>query len=212
MAKIIGIPGWMNDTQFGAGKNHLEFISTFGNPRILMPWEDKAEIDLLYLPGGLDLAPSAYGATPSYATSNTNVMLQNFYDKKLKLYVEAKTPIFGVCLGFQMLCAYFGCELTQNLKWHPNSQDRWMMAHEVEILATRKKLKVNGHHHQGVTLQQFNEQELRVLAIAKDTGDGVLVEAMKHKTLPIIATQWHPEEWYDDYTEDLIKSLLNFHE
>lgn len=197
--KIIGIPGWNMENSFGCGQNHLEYISTFGNPRIIMPWEERVECDMLYLPGGQDLNPSVYGATPSFKTSHTNVQLQAFYDKKLKLYVESNTPIFGVCLGFQMLCAYFGCSLEQNLKFHPQSPGRWEIGHEIKFNQTGKTAKVNSHHHQAViynpdpSLTGFNEKNLTMLAFCKDTGDGTVVEAMHHKKYPIISVQWHPK-------------------
>ena len=117
---VIGIPGWkVGENSFGTGVNHLEYISKFGEPRIIMP-ENTSEniieqIDLLYLPGGKDLNPSSYGETPGYKTSDPDIHKQRFYDYTLSPIIEANIPIFGVCLGFQMICAKFGVKLLSTL-------------------------------------------------------------------------------------------------
>lgn len=102
--KTIGIVGYsLGDNSFGAGKLHLDYISNFGKPRILMPSdEDVQDIDLLYLPGGLDLNPSNYGQAPGFFTSNSDVHKEYFYRVMLPKYVEANIPIFGVCLGINL--------------------------------------------------------------------------------------------------------------
>lgn len=209
--KVIGIVGYRSndDKTYGAGVNHLEYLSTFGNPRILMPWEEVANVDMLYLPGGLDLSPQSYGEVPGYATSDQDVFKQFFYEKRLRGYVDAGIPIFGVCLGFQQLAAFFGCKLVQDLKYHVNSSDRWEPAHEVTNVLTKKKFKVNSHHHQGLRVSQTNQQELKILATFANRGDGELVEAFEHRHLPIVGIAWHPEEFYDLFSEELIIKLLN---
>jgi gamma-glutamyl-gamma-aminobutyrate hydrolase PuuD len=99
--KLILITGWkLGENSYGATTTYLEYFSQFGNVRILMPWEDKVDCDLLVLPGGKDLSPSAYGEVPGYTTGDGDVFKEYFFKEKLKLYVESKTPIFGVCLGF----------------------------------------------------------------------------------------------------------------
>ena len=60
MSLTIGIPAYKVDSNFGCGLTHLEFISQYGNPRIILPWEENVPVDALYLPGGLDLNPSSY--------------------------------------------------------------------------------------------------------------------------------------------------------
>ena len=89
MRKVIGIPGYTgkDSNNFGVGNHHLEFVSKFGDARIIMPWEEKADIDLLYLPGGLDTAPRNYGAVPAYTTSAQDVFKEHFFLNNLKNYI-----------------------------------------------------------------------------------------------------------------------------
>lgn len=213
--KIIGIPGWkLGENSFGAGIKHLDYIAQFGTPRIIFPEEELVKVDLLYLPGGPDLSPFTYGQYPGFFTSNPDIHKQFFFDARLQGYIDAGTPIFGVCLGFQMLCAKFGSILTQDLPGHPESRDRGEDAHDVYSVVSGKVFKVNSHHHQGVYLKNLGGN-LTARAVynhskklaSTDYGYN-LVEAMKHKTLPIAGVQWHPEEYYTEFADTLLESLM----
>lgn len=207
--KLIGIPGYKSENGFfGVGSNHLQYVAKFGIPRIIMPDEELAKIDALYLPGGLDLNPSSYGEVPGFKTTNQDVFKQHFYDHRLKNYI-GKMPIIAVCLGFQELCVYFGSKLTQDLQWHAQSSNRGEEGHEVILLDDKgnwkysnkkkknsddlipQKLSVNSHHHQGVMKEDLADC-IQPLAIA-DEWNGELVEIAKHRTLPIAMCQAHPK-------------------
>lgn len=229
--KVIGIPGYIHEGKnqsFGAGVNHLEFISQFGNPRIIMPWEKVVDLDMLYLPGGLDTAPSNYGEDPGYFTSNQDVHKEHFYKEKLDGYIGAGTPIFGVCLGAQMIAAKFGCRLVQNVLFHAQSKDRWATAHKVfpAIRAGEDSKKknlvfngfeypapeVNSHHHQAIVVSKLGERVTPLwLAENEDNhlnADGFIVEAFAIEGSPIVGVQWHPEELYDVFSRNVINQML----
>ena len=115
----IGIPGWkLGDNSFGATVHYLDYISRFGNPKILFPQDDNEELDLLLLPGGPDVSPSSYGRNPGFYTGNPDVFRQHFFDNNLKKYIDKGTPVFGICLGMQMLNVFFNGTLTQDMKYH----------------------------------------------------------------------------------------------
>lgn len=206
--KTIGIPGWkVGENSFGVTSNYLEFAKKYGNPRIIMPWEEYVEVDLLILPGGKDISPSLYGQVPGFKTSDPDVFKEFFYTHRLKNYVEKNVPIFGICLGFQQLGIYFGSKLEQNTNYHAQSPDRWEEAHDVYNMEGKRIQKVNSHHHQ--YFKNISE-DLEVIAVAfnEDTDNKeYLVEAFKHKTLKIAGVQWHPEEFYDELSDKLIKQL-----
>lgn len=234
---IIGIPGYSgkDSNNFGVGNFYLEFFSQFGDVKILMPWEDLVPLDLLVLPGGLDVNPANYNEAPRYLTSNTDVFKEHFFTKKLPLYLEQNTPIFGICLGLQQLAVHFGSKLTQNLIEHPQSPRRWAEAHPISdqfcksdldmkgrpvpfsfeefesgiinLKVEKTAFKVNSHHHQGVLITDLNMEELNPLYFS-EYYNNLIVEAFEHKTKPIAAVQWHPEEFYDPMSRKLIENLL----
>lgn len=219
---IVGIVGWkIGENSYGATVTHLEYIQSFGCvPRILMPWEGVAEdIDMLYLPGGADLYPGSYGKVPEFKTGNPDVYKQFFYDFRLKEYIESGMPIFGVCLGFQMINVFFGARIDQNLLMHPQSDERGEEAHGVNFTDSAKaictisksgrkegKYMVNSHHHQGIMMQKLPED---IIPLAYYGGEeyGIL-EACIHRKYPIGVVQWHPEEFFDEFAYHLFKFIL----
>lgn len=207
--KTIGIVGYRNreGTSFGAGNTYLEYFSQFGNVRIIMPWEEYVEVDLLVLPGGADVNPASYGEVPRYKTNDSDVFKQYFFDHHLKNYV-GKVPIFGICLGLQQLAVFFGSKLTQDIPFHEQSPVRWERAHKIIEVENPKRKEdtlpeVNSHHHQCVTIQN-----LSTTLVPTWIADPYIVEAFKHKELPIAAVQWHPEELCDTVALGIVKELL----
>lgn len=230
--KKIGIVGWnTGENSFGVTKTYLNYLSQFGRIRIITPQDtikDNLDLDLLVLPGGLDVNPTTYGAVPGFYTSNQDVMKQYFYDTQLSRYIEAKIPIFGICLGFQMLNVKFGGKLNQHVPSHSYA-DRFEENHKINIslpdednkkflkyyfLNSSEKTKsgkikvtgisVNSHHHQTVSSNNIAE-DLIPLAYA---DDGV-IESFIHKNLPIAGVQFHPEEFNVSLSNLLIQYLLN---
>jgi len=215
--KTIGIVGYRSEdgSVFGAGANYLELISRFGKPYIIFSGEELVDVDLLVLPGGLDIAPQSFGGVPTFKTGNQDVFKQFFYDRRLPLYIDAGIPVFGICLGFQMLAVYFGSALEQHLWRHPQSPGRSLAAHTVEPLPNAARyaaqpFEVNSHHHQGVFFHGLSP-ELEPLALAKATpdSDNMLVEAFRHRSKPVMAVQWHTEEWFDAFSCMMINDLLS---
>lgn len=217
--KTVLIPGYsMGDNSFGVGKDYLELVSYLGaKARILMPTDELVEGDMLLLPGGADVAPSAYGEVPGYRTGNQDVYKDHFFQHRLKEYVDSGMGIVGICLGMQQLAVYFGSKLTQNFIYHPQSKTGWDGAHALWNATDYRKVggkdfKVNSRHHQGVTLDDLSD-DLDAIFLAENddshlTEHEYIVEAFMHKEKRILGIQWHPENFYDSLSLDLIKRVL----
>ncbi len=203
--KKIGIVGWnTGENSFGVTKPYLSWLRQFGDVEIITPkLEIVEDLDLLILPGGMDMNPSTYGAVPDYNTSNTDVMKQFFFDVNLDQYINAGIPIFGICLGFQQLCVKFGGNLEQHYPFNYSTKHRGELVDKLVFINqdVKAKYEVNSLHHQGC----FNLPNSMV--IARENVDQN-IEIAKFSEI-IYGVQYHPEEINDTYSNQIIKKLLN---
>jgi len=221
----IGIVGWSTgDNSFGTTKSYLHFLSFFGDVRILTPknYIDE-DLDLVVMPGGKDTLPARYGQAPGYYNSDPDQFKEHFALVNLPMYIEAGIPIFGICLGMQMLCVHFGGELVQNIDLgthgysdEKSAEGRGQLVNdiiftpkftllEIQLLKENKlkRIKTCSLHHQGVKLGTVPD-ELQVIAYTKDD----IVEFIQHETLPIAGCQSHPEEDFSPLSIHLIEKLI----
>ena len=217
--KKIGIVGWnTGENSFGASKAYLHWLGLFGEVIILLPRKDIVEgLDLLILPGGPDLLPSAYGEAPSFYTGNPDLMKQYFYDVNLEQYIKSGIPIFGICLGFQQLCAKFGGKLQQHFPYPYSSKARYELVEpmyfnmetssasefleNIEKPTKKEPYKINSLHHQGC---HELPQGVEVLGYS----DYRNIEAARFSE-NIFGVQYHPEETFDAFSANIINYLLN---
>lgn len=219
-SKKIGIVGWKSQEHFGVSVPYANYFSRFGEVKILTPsLEIDDTLDLVVLPGGPDLYTKNYNAIPGFTNSNIDLYKQYFFDNNLNQYIEAGIPIFGICLGLQQLNVFFGGTLRQDMISKVYSSYRAELVEELNVnteavihyfkpvidrksINLKQKVKVNSMHHQciGKLSDQFD-----VIASSKELDN---IEAIFHKTLPIGAVQWHPEETNGDFISFSIISTL----
>lgn len=96
----------------------------------------------------------------------------------LELAVKTKVPLYGFCRGMQSILDYFGNELVE-VKEH--------VAVRHEVTGAEESQEVNSYHNQGCL--EIISAELEALL---KTDDGV-IEKIRHRSLPILGTMWHPE-------------------
>lgn len=161
-----------------------------------------SDFDGLLLPGGSDIDPILFGQE----NHGSRTIDRDLDDKQLamtELFVRAKKPILGICKGCQVINVYFGGTLIQDLTTNERHQwdgdDRHHLATAVsgtymEKLYGSAPVTINSAHHQG--LDRIGED----LVVCQRSEDGV-VEAVCHKSLPILATQWHPERMTDAWKQ-----------
>lgn len=223
-----GIVGWrMGDNSFGATLPYLSFLNWLGcDIRILTPKEGIDEdLDLLVLPGGKDLSPALYGQVPGYENSDPDQFKEFFYVNNLQQYIDHGTRILGICLGMQMLVTKFGGRLRQDIFLYgghetssPDNRGELVntlvfpakFQHiENQLSKKGKAIECCSLHHQGC-LDIDIPDEMEVVATAKGsaTSKHKIVEIVKHRTLPILGVQMHPEEDYNAAAVYFIKNWL----
>lgn len=180
------------------------------------------ELDGFVFQGGNDLAPQTYGEEPILDGRWKGDAVRDAYEIRILDYaMKLKRPVLGICRGFQLMNAYFGGTLFQDIAaqrpgslLHRDAERYDKVIHSVkltegglleQLYGKGVDLKVNSVHHQGVRVLG---KDLKVLATAAEDG---LIEAFEHTpsgTGRVIGVQWHPEFSHKNQDGTLSPSLL----
>jgi len=95
-----------------------------------------------------------------------------------------KIPMFGICLGHQVISLALGAK-TYKMKFGHRGAN-----HPVKDLTTGK-VYITSHNH-GFSVDEESLKGLDVTVTHRNLNDGT-VEGIKHNSLPILAVQYHPE-------------------
>lgn len=164
-------------------------------------------LDGVFLPGGVDLHPSAYQEPLSERCGRTDVDRDEVELTLTRWAIADKKPLLAVCRGVQVLNVAAGgtvhqdlaTELPGSLKhdyWPtPGGLGRDYLAHEVRVsedsrlrrLLGASTLRVNSMHHQGI---KRVAPGLRASAVAPD---GVIEGLESPNGHFLLGVQWHPE-------------------
>lgn len=213
MAKRIGIFGWKTGANsFGITLPYYNLLTNFGTVIIIEPnAEIDPDLDLLVLPGGLDIPQQEYNKEKfNMNASNIDAVKFWFYDVVLPKYIAIRTPLFGICLGHQMMAVKMANGVLDPDMWHQTSpeDERSKLVHKVVAPNNaRKPFDVNSLHHQAVIKVDPNLADVELF---HDNGrlEKIHIEALSYKDYPAHSVQWHPEEIWDSYTFNAIRNLL----
>lgn len=180
----------------GLVKNYADAVEAFGGraEAAYFPEPRPDEFDGLILSGGGDVDPAAYGED-NVACIGVDRERDEAEFRLIEAYCRAGKPILGICRGHQVLNVFFGGSLIQHLhdaeKHVPGSSGD--NAHKTKAqpgsfpaLLYGTEFTVNSAHHQGIG------RLAPELTAVQWSEDGV-IEACRHRSLPVISVQWHPE-------------------
>ena len=156
----------------GVKYNILRELSKHKCQIIVLPAEASAKEILSLKPDGL-LLPNGPGdpAAVEYVIQTTRQLI-------------GKLPIFGICLGHQMLGLALGGK-TYKLKFGHHGAN-----HPVKDLQSGKVSITAQNHGFCVDINSLNKKEVEITHL--NLNDQTL-EGMRHKKLPIFSVQFHPE-------------------
>lgn len=108
----------------------------------------------------------------------------------LRHCLGAGIPVLGVCRGLQMVQTFFGGSLRAASAAHDAGR-----VHAIEVIERRAhrllgttRMRAPSYHRFGVDAAALAPQ-LEAWALSDDG----MVEALAHRSAPIVAVQWHPE-------------------
>lgn len=157
---------------FGVKTNSLREFAKFGCRLTVVPAETAAKDILALKPDGIFLSNG-----PGDPGSMQKVI------EEIKKLTEASVPMFGICLGHQILGQAFGGETYKLLFGHRGGNQ------PIKDLATGK-VEITSHNHGFAVDAKSLPADVEVTHI--NLNDET-VAGLKHKTLPIFSVQYHPE-------------------
>ncbi len=166
-------------------------------------------LDGLLLPGGGDVDPAIYSASPHPQTKYIDRERDDTEMTLARWAVDESLPVFGICRGHQVFNVALGGTLVQDIPSQLKTdlqhdifagQPRNLRLHDVAVapdsllakVLSTTQIAVNSLHHQSV---EAVAPRLRVTAYAPDG----IIEATEIPEHPFALTvQWHPEDMVSD--------------
>ena len=157
---------------FGIKHNILRMLRGEGCKVTVVPAQTTAADVLALQPDGVFLSNGPGDPEPcTYAQENIRRLL-------------GKTPIFGICLGHQLIGLALGGK-TYKLKFGHHGGN-----HPVKQLES-SRVEITAHNH-NYTVDPDSLPASEVDFTHVDLNDGTL-EGMRHRNLPLFCVQYHPE-------------------
>jgi carbamoyl-phosphate synthase small subunit len=157
---------------FGVKRNSLSELARLGCRVTVVPTSTPASEVISMRPDGVYLSNG-----PGDPASMTAVVTE------IRRLVEAEVPTFGICFGHQLLGRAFG-GTTYKLRFGHRGGNQ-----PVKDLHTGK-VEITAHNHGFAVAADSLPAEVEVTHVNLNDA---CVEGMRHRRLPVISVQYHPE-------------------
>jgi len=158
---------------FGIKHNILRNLNELNFQTTVLPASSSIEKILEYKPKGIFLSNG-----PGDPDATIKVILQT-----IKELIKLEIPIFGICLGHQIISLALGAKTKKMFQGHrgANQPVKNLINQKVEITSQNHGFEVD-------RLTLPIEVEETHVSLFDGSNEGI-----KHKTLPIFSVQYHPE-------------------
>ena len=189
-------------------RNYAEAVKMAGAVPFIAPYTELegvselvAMADAVILTGGHDVNPLVYGEELQKGIQGISNERDAFDLKLIEETIKANKPMLGICRGMQLINAYLGGTLYQDIYKanvakleHVSFDTLSVGAHHITIREQSflhratglKKMLVNTEHHQAV------KDIAEGFKVTAKSSDGI-VEAMEDVHRKIYLVQFHPE-------------------
>lgn len=159
---------------YGAKRNILRCLAELGCHVTVVPATATAEDILMHEPDGVFLSngPGDPAATGAYAVPTLQ-----------KLLADRKLPIFGICLGHQLLSLALGAKTEKMHQGHRGGN------HPVKDLASGR-VEITSQNHGFVVQEETLPDFLEPTHVSLFDGSN---EGIRVKDRPVFSVQYHPE-------------------
>ena len=202
---------------------YAEAVLRAGGLPFILPYTDDRALIEQYLDrvsgvvitgGAFDIPPEFYGEQARPGLGALKQSRTNFELAVVKMALQRKLPVLGICGGMQLLNVAYGGTLIQDIatelphaRPHEQKHDRTQPQHPIDVkdltvlsecVGGKGQLMVNSTHHQAVKAVGPG------LVVSASSPDGV-VEAIESiaKDQFAVGVQWHPELMVDSVPPNL---------
>jgi anthranilate synthase component 2 len=113
-------------------------------------------------------------------------------------------PIFGVCLGHQVIGKAFGSNIINAKKILHGKTDN-IIHNNQSIFSNVKPLFKAARYHSLIIDSKSLSDNLRIIAVSKSDNT---IMAIKHKIYPVFGVQFHPESYATECGNEIIDNFL----
>ena len=156
---------------FGIKRNILRRLASYGCRVVVVPADTPAEEILKHNPDGIFLSNG-----PGDPAANTDGI------ETTKALLEAQKPVFGICMGHQILGLSLGAE-TFKLKFGHRGLN--------QPAGLKQKIEITSQNH-GFAIAADSLPDASVEVTHLNLNDQTIA-GLRHKTLPMFSVQYHPE-------------------
>jgi carbamoyl-phosphate synthase small subunit len=158
---------------YGVKHNILRHFASLNCKLTVMPATARAQEILAQNPDGVFLSngPADPAATAQYAVAEIKILLQK------------NIPIFGICLGHQLLAIALGARTVKMTQGHRGAN------HPVQNLQN-KKVEITSQNHGFAVSDEGLPDDVKVTHRSLFDGS---IAGIAHKTKPVFSVQYHPE-------------------
>ena len=173
---------------FGVKRNILRILSKKGCDLLVLNAQSSPDEILKLNPDGVFLSNGPGDPSACFYAIET---IQNLSMKNL--------PIFGICLGHQLLALSFGAK-TKKMKFGHHGAN-----HPVKNLISNKVAITSQNH--GFTVEDKNIPQILEVT-HRSLFDGT-IQGIKHKELPVYGFQFHPDSFLTTNGKKLIQKIIS---